>query len=209
MDSKPSSRFAVVDFDETLIDGVLATKLAKAILNPKKNRGIIPKIYYIKFVRYTHLPFLTRLKRFYRIYRYLLRRTFDLYLSLLNDPRVDKESLFSLFRSVVDELEIPEISLKFLKKLKERGYTVVLLTAIPQEIAELLRKRIPVDVVVGSRPDLILDREGKESVLRRLSREGTVEIIVGNPGHEPFWLAERLAIMVRSPRDLSRWLDRI
>ncbi len=198
-----------MDFDETLIDGVLATKLAKAILNPRKNRGIIPRIYYLKFVRYTHLPFLTRLKRFYRIYRYLLRRTFDLYLSLLTDPRVDKEALFFLIKGVIEEIEIPEVSLEFLRRLKERGYEVVLLTAIPQEIAELLRDRIPVDMVVGSKPGRILDREGKEAVLRRLSRQGTIEIIVGNPGHEPFWLAERLAIMVRSPRDLSRWLDRI
>ena len=211
MVSKPSSRqrFAVLDLDETLIEGTIGSKIARYLIDPRKTKGVLPRRYYITFLRFGHLPLLTKLKRFYRVYRYLLRRSYAIYRKLLEDPKVDKERLREIISKVVSETEIPEISTAFIKKLKEKGYTVVLLTATPQEIAELMGKRLGVDIIIGSRPDRILDREGKEAVLRELKKKGKIDIIVGNPGNEPFWMAERLAIIVRSPIDLKRWLEKI
>ncbi len=204
-----SSRYAVLDLDETLIEGTLGTRIVKALLDPRKTRGIIPRKYYLKALRYTHLPLLARFKRFYRVYRYLLHRTFNLYLDLLRDPRVDREGLRKILEEVVDGIEIPEVTREFLEKLRTKGYTLVLLSASPQELAERMGKRLGVDVVIGSREGMVMDRENKEKVIRELAREGRVEIIVGNPGNEPFWLAERFAIVVRSPNDLRKWLPRI
>ena len=209
MDRQPSFKYAVLDLDETLIEGTTGHRIFRALANPRKNKGIIPRRYYIKALRYAHLPLLSRMRRLYRVYRYLLHKTYSLYQSLLSDPRVDREQLRNFLLSIVDNIEIPRISLLFIQRLKERGYTLVLLTATPQELAERIAQRLGIDVVYGSRPGMIMDRENKMKVLKDLTKKGTIEIVVGNPGNEPFHLARRYAIIVRSPKDLNKWLDKI
>ena len=203
-----SKRYAILDLDETLVEGTVASKVIKEVLKPK-NGHILPRHYYLKALRYLHLPVLSKLKRFYRIYRYLLHRTFSLYLSALTDPRVDQEAFLRKIRQVASTYPIPSISKAFVERLKERGYTTVLLTAAPQEIANVMKERLGIDMAIGSIPGRVLDRETKERVLLELRKNGCIDIIVGNPGNEPFWLAERYAIIVRSPKDLRRWLDKI
>ncbi len=209
MASKPcSKRYAVLDLDETLVEGTVASRVIKELLKPG-NGHILPRRYYIKALRYLHLPVLTKLKRFYRIYRYLLHRTFSLYLSVLNDPRVDREAFLEKVKEIAQAYPVPPISQAFVRKLREKGYTTVLLTAAPQEIADVMKERLGIDDAIGSVPGRVLDRETKEKVLLGLRRKGCIDIVVGNPGNEPFWLAERYAIIVRSPKDLRRWLNKI
>ena len=203
-----SRRYVILDLDETLVEGTIASRVIKEVLKPK-NGHILPRKYYLKALRYIHLPLLSKLRRFYRIYRYLLHRTFSLYVSVLNDPKVNREAFLEKVKEVARHYPIPEVSRTFVKKLKEKGYTTVLLTAAPQEIADVVKERLDLDEAIGSIPGRVLDRETKEKVLLDLSKRGCIDIIVGNPGNEPFWLAERYAIIVRSPKDLRRWLDKI
>lgn len=202
-------KFAVVDLDETLIDGVLASKIARALLDPRRTSGIVPRKYYLKLLKYIHIPFLSKLRRIRRVYKYIIRKGYELYLKIMEDKDIDREKLLSLMYEVVEGVPLAKEGKELLEILKKKGYTVVLVTATPQEIANYFAKLHGIDMAYGSRPELILDLEGKELVVKEISKKGRVEIIVGNPGNEPFHLAERLAVIVRSPKDLRRWLPLI
>ncbi len=200
-------KFAVVDLDETLIDGSMGYYITKHLLKPGKNKPKIPRKYYIKMLKYFHIPLLTALKRFYRIYRYIIHKSYQLYLRLLKDPNLPRGPILREMIRAAEEVNIPKESITFIHLLKEKGYTVVLLTATPQEIAEVVGRRLGVDMVIGSREGEVMDRENKERVLKELSKRGSIDIIVGNPKNEPFHLAKKLVIMVKSPRELKRWFN--
>ncbi|NPA86914.1 MAG: haloacid dehalogenase-like hydrolase, partial [Candidatus Diapherotrites archaeon] len=182
MAREPCSKVAVLDFDDTLLKGSFVTRIVKRLVNPRRSKNILPRRYYLKALRYSHLPVLSKLKRFYRVYRYLLRSGYRFYLDILGDPKVDREGLFRVIRETVQEAELPPESRAFLEALRKKGYKLILVTAIPQEIAELLGDRFGFDEVYGSKPGLLLDREGKERIIKELKKRYCVDIIVGNPG---------------------------
>ncbi len=196
-------RFAVVDLDNTLIEGSIAHRLVKKLL---KRRGLYPKRYYVKIVKLLYLAALSPFKRFSRVYNHILRSVLDMYFSMLKDPRVDREGLTKTVREVVEEVDIHPMARRFLTALRARGYTIVLLSASPQDIVEMVNKKVGADIVFGSREEVYLTKDVKRKIIKELKKKGDVEIVVGNRGADPVEEASRYAILVSSPSDLRRWL---
>ncbi len=192
----------MLDLDETLIEGTLAERIVKRLVFTRK----LPLRYYLKSLRYIHLLPMSKIRKIYRVYRYVLHKVYGLYRELISGPY--RDTVFKTAAEVARTVDIPHQSIEFIKKLKEKGYFVVIVTASPQEIAEIVGRRLGADMVIGS-SDRVLDREAKEEVVKRLKKEGSVEIIVGNKGNEPFWMSEKLSIIVNSPKDLIHWIDKI
>ncbi len=202
MCSKRCSKIALLDVDGTLIRGNLGSKLGRALILHGLSRGIYSKRSFLRIIlprawMLLLLPFIFLSPVYFILQREATRAFYELM------RESDERKLEKLAKEVYAKIMVPPESKEFVKRLKRKGYTVYLLTASPKHIVKFLAEDLGVDGFIAADPatGLVLDREGKENVVRE--RWGKVAVIVGNEGKEPFHLAEH-AFEVRHPKDLRK-----
>ncbi len=202
----PSSKVAVVDLDGTLIEENAGVAYALRLL--------YYGLRYLPLTLYARMAFLFPLLllypfRFLRpVYFFLQRISTYIYFLLERSapPDLVKKALESTLRRVV----IPETSTDFLRRLRSSGYRVIVLSASPQVVVDALLPRLGAQEGYGisARWGIVFNAEGKAHFLRTFLGIRRVDLMVGNPGREPFWMAER-SIVVRSPKELNAYTSMV
>ncbi len=196
-----------MDLDDTLVYGNTGVAFVIRVLYYGIKGGLPRSFYFRALLYFWALPLY--FFRFLRpVYMFLQRLSAGLFYDL---ERSWSETLVKkALRSTLQWVKIPQFSKEFVRKLKQRGYRVVIVSASPQVVVDALLPYIGADEGYGisSRWSLIFDAEGKEQLLRQVVGVEQVDLMVGNPGREPFWMAKE-AIVVRSPKELNSWLPRL
>ena len=205
-DRQPSSRVAVVDLDGTLIG---------------ENAGVayvLRLLYYglrhFPFTLYARMAILFPLLllypfRFLRpVYFFLQRVSTSLYFVL--EQRAPPSLVERALSSTLRRVNVPRTSLEFLRRLREAGYRIIVLSASPQVVVDALLPRLGAHEGYGisARWGIVFNAEGKAHFLRTFLGIRRVDVMVGNPGREPFWMAER-RIVVRSPKELNAYASMV
>jgi len=202
-------RYAFVDVDGTIVDGNLGRMLATYFMKhglplqrAKRKLRLLP--YFLKMLPVALLyPFSSLVP----VYDFAQRLSTSQYLDILN--ALDPKEANAIARRIVSRARVPEGALEFLRALHESGYEIVLLSASPSFLLAHLARRLPVPVRwvgLDDRHPFPLSRLGKALVILTEFRDGVPAVVVGNPRREPFDLAEEVAIVVRSPYELGRWI---
>lgn len=201
--------YAFVDVDHTIVDGNLGKEFAKELLKRGPRKGVLKdkRRFLLYLIKSVHIALLYPFSFLYPVYVYLQDTTTDRFLDLVRswDPKEAER----VARSVAEHARIPDAAISFLRKLYEKGYTIVLISASPSIVLKHLVERLPVPVsFVGIDEDhpYPMTRDEKARIILSEFGDGKPCIVVGNPKREPFWLAREKAIVVRSPNELGRWL---
>ncbi len=202
MSKKPCSKVAIVDVDGTLVKGNLGRLLGIYLITLGLRKGVYSKQTFLSvFLKRAWMLLLLPFTFVEKIYFLLQREATLAFFDLLCQS--DEEKLEELAKEAFREVRISKSARDFIRRLKENGYCVYLLSASPKQMVALLAEKLGVDGFVATDPRLgiVLDAKGKEKVVRE--RWGRVDLMVGNKGKEPFHLARRFYV-VKGPRDLRK-----